>query len=61
MAVKYRLLEDILSYNRKAKPYGLQSEIVTEIADYDNMLIVEDKKGNRFPVLKTKVKQIVTT
>ncbi|WP_187774828.1 hypothetical protein [Pedobacter sp. BS3] len=51
----YRLIEDIYSVFHKVRPYGLRGEMVTEIADHGHVLIVENKKGNRFPVLKTKL------
>ena len=58
---KYRLREDVLSIffkGTKPKKYGSKGDIVTEISDCDNVLIVEDKKGERFAVVKTKLQTI---
>lgn len=51
---QYRLSEDVLS-NFKGRVYGQRMDLVTQIADYGSVLIVEDKKGNRFPVRKAQL------
>lgn len=47
---KYYLKEDIKSTFNPKVTYGKQGDKVTEIARTDHVLIVEDKKGERFPV-----------
>jgi hypothetical protein len=51
-----RLTEDILS-TVKRLIYAKKDDIVTIVADHDNVLIA-DKKGVRFPVQKSKVEKI---
>lgn len=60
---KYLLSEDILSNyfdKRGGKPivYGKRGEKVTEISNCGNVLIVENKDGNRFPVSVEKVNEL---
>ena len=53
--VTYRLLQDVgPMVNKKAKPYALKGDIVTEIQDHGHFAIVEFK-GNRFSVSKDKM------
>ena len=46
----YILLSDIYSYCSKEKRYGGRYDQVHVIVRKDHVLIVEDRKGNRFPV-----------
>lgn len=51
------LLEDVYS-NFKAKksdPYGKRGEKVVVITESETVLIVENKKGNRYPVHISKI------
>jgi hypothetical protein len=58
-----KLSEDIYSlfYNRKTGSnkerilFGRKGEEVTIISDHDNVLIVEGKNKNRYPIKKTKI------
>ena len=52
--MQYQLLEDIIS--KKKTMYGKKGDVVTLVADYDNVLIVEAKNKERFSILKDKVK-----
>ncbi len=48
-----QLLEDIHSHSAREKgrlPYGKAGEVVRVICDRQGVLIVEGKKGQRFPV-----------
>jgi hypothetical protein len=47
--VKYLLQDDITS-QFKSQVYGRYGEEVTLVADHGNVWIVEDQKGQRFPV-----------
>lgn len=51
------LQEDVIS-TIKGKVYGKKGEIVKVYADKENVLIVENSRGNRYPVSITKVKHI---
>ena len=60
---KAKLSEDIYSIfyngktgaNRERILLGRKGEGVTIISDHDNVLIVEGKNKNRYPVKKTKI------
>lgn len=50
---KYYLKEDVKSNfhrNKESIIYGEKGDKVTEIARSEHVLVVEDKKGERFPV-----------
>lgn len=52
---KYRLKEDKYSNYRKGKDpilYAKAKQKVTEVADHDDVLIVEDENGMRFSIRK---------
>ena len=53
----YILTADATSYGKK-KIYAKKGERVKEISDRENVVIVEDKNGNRFPALKIYLKII---
>lgn len=53
--MQYLLSDDIISTFHKLKPYGKKGEKVKEVSDHGNVLIVENLKGERFPVLKSKL------
>ncbi len=59
---KYKLKEDILSGKKDKKGanilYGKRFDVVTEISDCDNVIIVEAKSGDKYPVLKDKLTEI---
>lgn len=55
--MKVQLTEDVISNNKKTV-YGKKGEHVTMIHEEENVLIVESKDGNRFPVHISKVKVI---
>lgn len=48
------LLDDIYCSHQRTR-YGSRGDPVTIIADHDNVLIVEDNKGKRFPVPRSSV------
>lgn len=52
--MKYRLLEDIYSNGKGRQPYGQAGDLVELLADHGEVFIVENKKGVRFPVSKSK-------
>lgn len=52
---RYLLNVDIISNFQEKKSgrfkvYGKAKDLVYEVADHDDVLIVEDKSGHRFPV-----------
>jgi hypothetical protein len=51
------LLSDIVSNGKGGKVYGKKGDEVRLISDRGGVLIVEDKKGERFPVKKEMVKE----
>jgi hypothetical protein len=51
---KVKLAVDVIS-NSKGKLYGKRGSEVTIIADHENVLIVTDAKGLRFPVHISKI------
>lgn len=56
----YIVLEDILSvYRKKNKPivYAVIGETVRLISRSDNVMIVEKKNGDRFPVLANRLQE----
>ena len=53
--VMLTLISDAPNHFKKI-PYGKEGEKVKLIATYGNILIVENKEGNRYPVKKEKVK-----
>lgn len=59
---KYIMLQDaVASYLHKNKRLVIKAkahDIVTLVSDHDNMLIVMDKKGNRFPVKKSITREL---
>ena len=60
----YIVLEDILSvYKKKNKPivYAVKGETVRLISRSDNVMIVEKKNGDRFPVLTDKLQEKSTS
>lgn len=57
MAETLTLLSDIVSNGKGGKVYGKKGEQVQLISDRGGVLIVEDKKGERFPVKKEDVKE----
>lgn len=58
-----KLSEDVYSHfyngktgaNRQFEKYGSKGDEVRIIADHDNIVIVEDKSGNKYPVKKEKI------
>lgn len=58
MAETLTLLSDIVSNGKGGKVYGKKGEQVQLISDRGGVLIVEDKKGERFPVKKEDVKSL---
>lgn len=56
----YIVREDVLSvYKKKNKPivYAVKGETVRLISRSDNVMIVEKKNGDRFPVLADKLQE----
>lgn len=51
--MKVILLEDVVSVS-KSRLYGSKGETVRIVADYGNVLIVENSSGIRYPVKKEK-------
>lgn len=59
----YIVREDVLSgYRKKNKPlvYAVKGETVRLISKSDNVIIVERKNGDRFPVLADKLQEKTT-
>ena len=54
--IRYILLEDVIG--GKKIVYGKKSEIVTLIAPHGEVLIVQSKNGERFPVRIEKLRQL---
>jgi len=60
----YIVREDVLSvYKKKNKPivYAVKGETVRLISRSDNVMIVEKKNGDRFPVLTDKLQEKSTS
>jgi hypothetical protein len=53
--MQYYLAEDIYSTFKKGHIYGIKGEIVTQIADAVACVIVENIKGDRYSVNKSKL------
>lgn len=53
--MQYYLAEDVYSTFKKGERYGLKGSIVTLVTDAGNAAIVEDIKGIRFPLNKSKL------
>ncbi len=62
MKARYRLRNDELSNfsdsKGKTKVYGKKNDVVTEVADYGNVMIVEGKDGIKYPAVKTNLIKI---
>lgn len=56
MRMKVKLLEDVKSFKREV--YGKKDDIVAVVSEMGNILIVENKYGSRFPVLKGKTIEV---
>lgn len=48
--VQIELLEDIYSFGKDRALYGLRGDKVNVVAKFVNVLIVENKQKNKFPV-----------
>ncbi len=48
-AAQFTILHDIVSTFKKGFVYGKKGDTVTEVCRTGDVLIVEDKKGERYP------------
>lgn len=48
--VQVELLENVISFGKDKEIYGVKGDIVNLICAFSNVLIVENKQKNKFPV-----------
>jgi hypothetical protein len=56
--MKFKLLNDIRSNNKTKPPYALAGDTVTLVSERGEVLIVENKKGERFSAKRTVLEKI---
>ena len=57
--MKARLTEDIYSVAKKVQ-YGRKDEVVVVVAEFVNVLIVQNASGNKYPVHRDKTEILST-